>query len=63
MPAILSVIRPSPLSFVRHAPLLLFLAGLPFFLIALADSFTLLTQLEVTFLGRRVGLLIYASSR
>jgi len=62
MPAILSVIRPSPLSFVRHAPLLLFLAGLPFFLIALADPFTSLTQQEVTFPGRRIGLLIDASS-
>jgi hypothetical protein len=62
MPAILPVIGQSPLSVVRHAPLLLFLAGLPFFLIALADPFTSLTQQEVTFPGRRIGLLIDASS-
>ena len=43
-------------------PLLLFLCGLPFFLLALADPFTSLTQQEVSFPGRRIGLLIDASS-
>jgi Ca-activated chloride channel family protein len=62
MPAILPVIGHAPLSFVRHAPLLLFLAGLPFFLLALADPYTSLTQREVSFPGRRIGLLIDASS-
>src|SRR6266536_153362 len=62
LPAILPVVRSSPLSFIRHAPLLLFLAGLPFFLIALTDPFTSLTQQEVSFPGRRIGLLIDASS-
>jgi len=62
LPAILPIVRSSPFSFVRHAPLLLFLAGLPFFLIALSDPFTSLTQQEVTYPGRRIGLLIDASS-
>ena len=62
MPEILPIIGHTPLSFVRHAPLLLFLAGLPFFLIALADPYTSLTQQEVSFPGRRIGLLIDASS-
>src|SRR5262245_20551565 len=62
LPAILPVVRPSPFAVVRHAPLLLFLAGLPFFLLALADPFTSLTQQEVSFPGRRIGLLIDASS-
>jgi Ca-activated chloride channel family protein len=62
MPAILPVFGQAPLSFVRHAPLLLFLAGLPFFLLALADPYTSLTQREVSFPGRRIGLLIDASS-
>jgi Ca-activated chloride channel family protein len=62
LPALLPIVRSSPLSFVRHAPLLLFLAGLPFFLVALADPFTSLTQQEVSFPGRRIGLLIDASS-
>lgn len=62
LPAILPIVRSSPLSFVRHSPILLFLAGLPFFLVALADPFTSLTEREVTFPGRRIGLLIDASS-
>ncbi len=62
LPAILPIVRSSPLSFLRHAPLLLFLAGLPFFLIALSDPFTSLTQQEVSYPGRRIGLLIDASS-
>lgn len=62
LPAILPIVRSSPLSFIRHAPLLFFLAGLPFFLIALADPYTSLTQREVSFPGRRIGLLIDASS-
>jgi Mg-chelatase subunit ChlD len=62
LPALLPVIRSSPLSFIRHAPLLLFLAGLPLFILALADPFTSLTRQEVSFPGRRIGLLIDASS-
>jgi Ca-activated chloride channel family protein len=62
LPAILPVIRHSPFSFIRHAPLFLFLIGLPFFVIAFADPFTSLTQQEVSFPGRRIGLLIDASS-
>jgi Ca-activated chloride channel family protein len=62
LPALLPVIRQSPFSFVRHSPLLLFLAGLPFFALALADPFTSLSHQEVSFPGRRIGLLIDASS-
>ena len=38
MPAILPMFRHSPFSFVRHGALLLFLCGLPFFLLALRRS-------------------------
>jgi Ca-activated chloride channel family protein len=62
LPALLPSIRSSPFSIVRHSPVLLFLLGLPFFLIAVADPFTSLTQQEVTYPGRRIGLLIDASS-
>ena len=62
LPALLPVIRSSPFSFVRHTPVLLFLLGLPFFILALADPFTRLTQQEVSFPGRRIGLLVDASS-
>ena len=62
LPAILPSIRHSPFSFIRHGPLLLFLAGLPFFILALADPYTSLTRQEVSYPGRRIGLLIDASS-
>jgi Ca-activated chloride channel family protein len=62
LPALLPMFQQSPFSFVRHSALLLFLAGLPFFAIALADPFTSLSHQEVSFPGRRIGLLIDASS-
>ena len=62
LPAVLPVIGSSPFSFVRYTPVLLFLLGLPFFILALADPFTRLTTEEVSFPGRRIGLLVDASS-
>ena len=47
---------------VRHGTLLLFLAGLPFFAIALADPFSGLTREETSYPGRRIALMIDASS-
>jgi hypothetical protein len=44
-----------------HAPLMLFLLGLPLFILALADPFTALVSREVSFPGRRIGILIDAS--
>lgn len=62
LPAILPVIRRSPLSALRHAPFLLFLLGLPFFAVALANPLTAFTREEVTYPGRRIALLIDAST-
>jgi hypothetical protein len=62
LPALMPWARPSPLSWIRHAPLLLALAGLPFFTIALADPYEPLRQQEVSFPGRRIALLIDASA-
>lgn len=62
VPAVLGGIGSSPLAFLRHAPLLLFLVGLPFFLIALADPFTSLVRSEVTYPGRRIAVMIDAST-
>jgi hypothetical protein len=47
---------------VRHAPVLLAVAGLPFFMLALADPYLPLRQQEVSFPGRRIALLIDASA-
>jgi Ca-activated chloride channel family protein len=62
LPALLSWTQSSPWSFMRHGPILLSLAGLPFFMVALADPYTPLRQQEVTFPGRRIALMIDASA-
>lgn len=51
LPAILPRVRQSPLTFVRHAPFVLFLAGLPFFCLALADPYTSLSAKQVSYLA------------
>ncbi len=61
LPALLKTVPRARLSVVVHAPLLLFLAGLPFFFLSLADPFTALVSREATFPGRRIGLMIDAS--
>ncbi|HEY6362530.1 MAG TPA: vWA domain-containing protein [Vicinamibacterales bacterium] len=62
VPAILPVIRRSPMSGLRHAPFLLFLLGLPFFAVALADPLTAFTREEVTYPGRRIALVVDGSN-
>ena len=62
LPRILPWVRRSPVAFVRHAPLVPFLIGLAFFAVALADPVTTLHREEVSYPGRRIGLLIDASS-
>jgi hypothetical protein len=47
---------------VRHTALLLFLAGVPPFMLALADPFTTVAERQVSYPGRRIALLIDASS-
>jgi hypothetical protein len=56
------VVLRSPLAFLRHVPLLLFLAGLPFFVLALADPFTALVASQVTYPGRRIAVMVDAST-
>ena len=62
VPAILSVMRRSRFSAVRHAPLLLFLLGLPFFALALADPLTAFMREDVTYPGRRIALVVDGSN-
>jgi Ca-activated chloride channel family protein len=61
VPALLSSFRPSPFAGLRHAPTLLFILGLPFFALALADPYSALLSRESSFPGRRIGLMIDAS--
>jgi hypothetical protein len=62
LPAVLPVMRRSPLSLVRHVPLLLFLAGVLFFAVALADPLTGFSREEVSYPGRRIALLVDGST-
>ena len=62
LPALLAWTRPSVLSLGRHGALLFFLLGVPFFVFALADPYTSLTRQEVAFPGRRIAVMIDASS-
>lgn len=62
LPAILPLMRRSPMAAVRHLPLVLFLAGLPLFAIALAQPLTGFTREEVSYPGRRIALLVDAST-
>src|SRR6187200_3750401 len=62
LPALVKGSGWSRASLSRHGALMLALAGLPFFVIALADPRTALTRSETTFPGRRISLLIDASS-
>lgn len=62
IPAVLPVFRKSRWSFVRHIPRALFIAGLPFFFIALADPYVSFVQETLSYPGRRIAVIIDASS-
>lgn len=61
LPAILPVIRRSSWSATRHAAFVIFVLGVPFFAVALADPRVALVQEEVTRPGRRIAILIDGS--
>lgn len=52
----------SSFSTIRFLPLALFFVGLPFFYLALADPFTAMSRQQVSYPGRRIALLLDASS-
>jgi hypothetical protein len=62
VPAILPAIPRSALSATRHASLVIFLLGVPFFAVALADPHTSFTREELSYPGRRIALLVDAST-
>jgi Ca-activated chloride channel family protein len=62
VPALLPVLRRSPLAGLRHTPFLLFLAGLPFFAVALANPLTAFTREQLTYPGRRIALVVDGSN-
>ncbi len=62
LPALLPQFSTSSASFTRHGAWLLALAGLPFFALALADPRLPLVRREMSYPGRRISLMIDASS-
>lgn len=62
LPALLTGLDSSRMAWVRHTPLLLMLAGIPCFILALADPYTSLSQKRMAFPGRRICLMIDAST-
>jgi hypothetical protein len=62
VPAILRAMPRSRTSFLIYLPLVLFLFGLPFFFVALADPYSALVSREVSFPGRRICLMVDAST-
>ena len=61
LPAVLSVMQRSLVSPVRHAALVLFLLGVPFFAIAVADPRIVSVNEQATYSGARVAVLIDSS--
>ena len=61
LPALLRSVPGSRLAWTRHAPFVLFLAALPFALLALSDPYSSLVVENVTYPGRRISLMIDAS--
>ncbi len=57
LPALVGLRTPARLAAIRHGALLLGLAGLPFFILALADPRTAVTREEVSYPGRRISLM------
>jgi len=62
LPAVLSGMQRSPFAMLRHLPVLLFAAGVPFFAIALADPQSGFMREEVSQPGRRIAILVDAST-
>jgi hypothetical protein len=61
LPALLPAIRGSSLAVTRHGAFAVFLIGIPFFAVALADPRITLVREEVTRPGRRIAILIDGS--
>ena len=62
LPAVMPTMRRSYWSLVRHGASMPLLVGLGFLLVAVADPYTGLTRREVSYPGRRIAMLIDASS-
>jgi hypothetical protein len=62
LPALLGWVGPSRVALLRHGALACAIAGLPFFILAVADPRTTFKRQETSYPGRRITLMIDASS-
>ncbi len=62
LPSLIEWVRPSRVTLFRHGALVAALAGLPFFALAFADPKTALVHEQASYPGRRISLMIDASS-
>jgi len=62
LPALLPVMRRSSFALTRYGAFALFLVGIPFFALALADPFTSIQGQEMSYPGRRIAVMIDAST-
>jgi hypothetical protein len=62
LPAVLPVMRSTHFALLRHTAFLVFLIGVPFFAVALADPHTAFTREDTSYPGRRIALLVDGSS-
>jgi hypothetical protein len=62
LPSLIEWVRPNRVTLLRHGALLCALIGLPFFALALADPKTALMEEQASYPGRRIALMIDASS-
>jgi hypothetical protein len=62
LPSLIDWVRPSSVTLLRHGALVVALAALPFFALAFADPKTALMQEQASYPGRRIALMIDASS-
>jgi hypothetical protein len=62
LPSLIDWVRPTRITLLRHGALICMFAGFPFFALAFADPKTALMEEQTTYPGRRIALMIDASS-
>jgi len=62
LPSLIDWVRPNRITMLRHGALVCGLAGIPFFALAFADPKTALMHEQASYPGRRISLMIDASS-
>jgi Ca-activated chloride channel family protein len=62
VPAILPALGRSRAAWVRHTPFVLFVLGIPLFVVAFADPLTAFSREDISYPGRRIAIMVDASA-